>query len=111
LKIEISMWSVWNLKIEMFKYQKLKTKMFEYWKLKIEMSEYWKLKIEMLKYWKLKTKMFEYWKLKCLNIKNLNVWILKKKKTEKPLPFKTTMVKLISKCIVVSISYKNHQNV
>jgi hypothetical protein len=65
LKIEISMWSIWNLKIEMSKFGCVN---IENWKLKslCEMSRR-NLKIEM----------YEYWKLKCLNIETWNVWILK----------------------------------
>ncbi len=59
LKFEISMWSVWNLKIEMSKFGCMTT---ESWNLKFEISLWNVLK----KFENLKTKS---WILKSLNIK------------------------------------------
>jgi hypothetical protein len=55
LKFEISMWSVWNLKIEMFKFGCVNVKS---WKLKLEI---WNLFVKCLE---------RIWNLKCLNIEN-----------------------------------------
>jgi hypothetical protein len=105
LKFEISMWSIWNLKIwtKMSKFGcvnisnwKLKTwicnlfvkclegiwkfEIWNVWILKTENKNVWILKIEMSKYWnvwKMKNENDNVWLLKCLNIENWNVSIMK----------------------------------
>jgi hypothetical protein len=63
LKIEMSEFGLWILKVENWKLN-FEISLWNVWKeskvLKTKMSKYWKLKIEMFEYWKLKTKMFEY---------------------------------------------------